>query len=109
MEGDGVEDTELQRAEDERFMRLALEQAERAAEHGEAPIGAVVVCDGEVVAAAHNRREIDEDPSAHAEFSAMVEASRKLGRWRLFGCTVYVTAVHLSLHRMSNFPSMWCW
>jgi tRNA(adenine34) deaminase len=51
----------------------------------------VVVCDGEVVARAHNRRELDEDPSAHAEFKAMVDASRRLGRWRLTGCTVYVT------------------
>ena len=51
----------------------------------------MVVCGGEVVARAHNRRETDADPSAHAEFSAMLEASRALGRWRLTGCTVYVT------------------
>lgn len=70
---------------------MALEEAERAAEEGEVPIGAVVVCDGVVVALAHNRRETDADPSAHAEFSAMVAASRELGRWRLTGCTVYVT------------------
>lgn len=76
---------------DERFMRLALEQAELAAQIGEVPIGAVVVCDGKVVAAAHNRRETDADPSAHAEFSALVAAARRLGRWRLTGCTVYVT------------------
>ncbi len=78
-------------AEDEKFMRLALAEAEAAAHEGEVPIGAVVVCDGEVVARAHNRRELDEDPSAHAEFIAMVKASRALGRWRLTGCTVYVT------------------
>ncbi|MCR4871540.1 MAG: tRNA adenosine(34) deaminase TadA [Atopobiaceae bacterium] len=78
-------------ADDERFMQLALEEARRAAEEGEVPIGAVVVCGGEVVARAHNRRETDADPSAHAEFSAMLEASRVLGRWRLTGCTVYVT------------------
>jgi tRNA(Arg) A34 adenosine deaminase TadA len=72
-------------------MRLALEQAERAAEIGEVPIGAVVVCEGEVLAVAHNRRETDADPSAHAEFRALIEASKKLGRWRLTGCTVYVT------------------
>lgn len=77
--------------DDERFMRIALEEARAAAEEGEVPIGAVVVCDGEVVARAHNRRETDLDPSAHAEFSAMVAASRALGRWRLTGCTVYVT------------------
>lgn len=72
-------------------MRLALAEAESAAAEGEVPIGAVVVCDGEVVAQAHNRRENDEDPSAHAEFRAMVDAAHALGRWRLTGCTVYVT------------------
>ncbi len=77
--------------QDEAFMRLALAQADLAAQEGEVPIGAVVVYEGQVIAAAHNRREIDRDPSAHAEFSAMLEASRKLDRWRLTGCTVYVT------------------
>ena len=77
--------------DDERYMALALDEARLAAEEGEVPIGAVVVCDGEVVARAHNRRETDLDPSAHAEFSAMVAASQALGRWRLTGCTVYVT------------------
>ena len=76
---------------DEAYMRLALDEARAAADEGEVPIGAVVVCDGRVVARAHNRRELDEDPSAHAEFSAMVAASRELHRWRLTGCTVYVT------------------
>ena len=76
---------------DEAYMRLALEEAAAAGAEGEVPIGAVVVCDGEVVARAHNRRETDADPSAHAEFSAMVAAARELGRWRLTGCTVYVT------------------
>lgn len=76
---------------DEAYMRLALEEAATAGAEGEVPIGAVVVCDGEVVARAHNRRETDADPSAHAEFSAMVAAARELGRWRLTGCTVYVT------------------
>ena len=76
---------------DERFMRLALDEASRAAEEGEVPIGAVVVCGGKVISSAHNRRELDHDPSAHAEFRAMTEAAQKLGRWRLSGCTVYVT------------------
>jgi tRNA(adenine34) deaminase len=76
---------------DRHFMGLALEEARLAALEGEVPIGAVVVCGGEVVARAHNRRETDRDPSAHAEFSAMLGASRALGRWRLTGCTVYVT------------------
>ena len=76
---------------DEDYMRLALDEAHLAAEEGEVPIGAIVVCDGEVVARAHNRRETDRDPSAHAEFSAMRAAARALDRWRLTGCTVYVT------------------
>lgn len=76
---------------DERFMREALAEAHAASAEGEVPIGAVVVYEGEIIARAHNRRELDEDPSAHAEFSAMVAAARALGRWRLTGCTVYVT------------------
>jgi len=78
-------------AADERFMRLALEQAAGAAALGEVPIGAVVVCDGVVVATGSNRREIDADPTAHAELMAVREAAAALGRWRLEGCTVYVT------------------
>ena len=83
--------TESAEQRDYYFMGLALEEARAAAEEGEVPIGAVVVCNGEVVARAHNRRETDADPSAHAEFRAMVEAARVLERWRLSGCTVYVT------------------
>lgn len=76
---------------DESFMREAYAEARRAFEEGEVPIGAVVVYDGRVVARAHNRREADRDPSGHAEFSAMRAAAQALGRWRLSGCTVYVT------------------
>jgi tRNA(adenine34) deaminase len=75
----------------EAFMGMALQEADAAASEGETPIGAVVVCEGAVVARAHNRREIDADPTAHAELIAIREASRKLGRWRLTDCTVYVT------------------
>ena len=76
---------------DEYYMQLALEEARKAAAQGEVPIGAVVVHEGEVIARAYNRRETDADPHAHAEFLAMEETSRVLGRWRLNGCTVYVT------------------
>ena len=76
---------------DERFMREALAEARVAEQAGEVPIGAVVVYEGEIIARAHNRRELDEDPSAHAEFTAMCAAARALGRWRLTGCAVYVT------------------
>ncbi|MBE0476441.1 MAG: nucleoside deaminase [Coriobacteriia bacterium] len=72
-------------------MRMALEQARKAEEIGDVPIGAVVVCDGAVVARAYNRREVDHDPTAHAELLAMRDAARDLGRWRLADCTVYVT------------------
>ena len=76
---------------DEKFMRDALAEARAAAAVGEVPIGAVVVRAGEIVARAHNRRELDQDPSAHAEFAALCAAARSLGRWRLSDCTVYVT------------------
>lgn len=76
---------------DEKFMREALAEARAAAAVGEVPIGAVVVRAGEIVARAHNRRELDHDPSAHAEFAALCAAARSLGRWRLSDCTVYVT------------------
>ena len=76
---------------DEKFMREALAEARAAATVGEVPIGAVVVRAGEIVARAHNRRELDQDPSAHAEFAALCDAARSLGRWRLSDCTVYVT------------------
>lgn len=76
---------------DQEFMSLALLEAKRAQSIGEVPIGALVVCDGEIIASAYNRREIDADPSAHAEFLAITRASAKLNRWRLSDCTVYVT------------------
>lgn len=76
---------------DEKFMREALAEACAAAAVGEVPIGAVVVREGEIVARAHNRRELDQDPSAHAEFAALCAAAQSLGRWRLSDCTVYVT------------------
>ena len=76
---------------DEKFMREALAEARAAAAVGEVPIGAVVVRAGEIVARAHNRRELDQDPSAHAEFAALCSAAQALGRWRLSDCTVYVT------------------
>ena len=76
---------------DEKFMREALAEARAATVVGEVPIGAVVVRAGEIVARAHNRRELDQDPSAHAEFAAVCAAAQALGRWRLSDCAVYVT------------------
>ena len=72
-------------------MAVALEEARRAMEAGEVPVGAVMVYGGEVIAQAHNRREGFQDPTAHAEMLALREAARKLGRWRLTGATMYVT------------------
>jgi len=76
---------------DDVYMAMALAEAQLAEQIGEVPIGAVVVCDGAVVSAGHNRREVDHDPAGHAEFLAIREASQKLERWRLSDCTVYVT------------------
>ena len=76
---------------DEYFMRLALREAERALEHDDVPIGAVIVHDGEVLASARNERELRHDPTAHAEVLAMREASSRLGSWRLLDTVLYVT------------------
>jgi tRNA(adenine34) deaminase len=76
---------------DEYYMRLALREAERALEHDDVPIGAVVVSDGEMIAAAHNERELRQDPTAHAEILALREAARVLGSWRILDTVLYVT------------------
>jgi tRNA(adenine34) deaminase len=73
------------------FMRLALREAERALEHEDVPIGAVVVRGGEVLAAAHNERELRGDPTAHAEIIALREAARATGGWRVLDAVLYVT------------------
>lgn len=72
-------------------MALALEEARRAGEHGDVPIGAVLAKDGEVVSTACNERELRGDPTAHAEILALQAASKALGTWRLAGTTIYVT------------------
>ncbi|HEX3511521.1 MAG TPA: tRNA adenosine(34) deaminase TadA [Solirubrobacteraceae bacterium] len=76
---------------DDYFMRLALREAERALEHDDVPIGAVVVHDGEVLATGHNEREVRQDPTAHAEVIALREAARALGTWRVLDAALYVT------------------
>src|SRR3954467_5108991 len=73
------------------LMRLALDEAERAATHGDVPIGAVIARDGEVLAAAGNERELRADPTAHAEILAIRAAAEALGGWRLPGTTLHVT------------------
>ena len=76
---------------EERMMALALEQARLALAAGEIPVGAVIARGDAVIAAAHNRRELDQDPTAHAEVVAIRQAARALGGRRLTGCTLYVT------------------
>jgi tRNA(adenine34) deaminase len=78
-------------AGDERLMRLAIAEAERALGHDDVPIGAVVVRDGEVIGAGHNERERRQDPTAHAEAIALREAAAALGSWRVLDTTLYVT------------------
>ncbi|MBT2507383.1 MULTISPECIES: tRNA adenosine(34) deaminase TadA [Streptomyces] len=73
-------------------MRLALDEAARAAEAGDVPVGAVVLApDGSLLAAGHNEREATGDPTAHAEVLAIRRAAERLGEWRLTGCTLVVT------------------
>jgi len=74
-----------------RYMTEALALAEVASAQGEVPVGAVVVHDGVVIGRGHNTREVDQDPTAHAEIIAIREAAQHLGSWRLEGCTLYVT------------------
>jgi tRNA(adenine34) deaminase len=77
--------------DDEGFMRDALALARRASEHEDVPVGCVLVEDGVVLAVGENRREADQDPTAHAEVIALRAAAAARGRWRLVGVTAYVT------------------
>jgi tRNA(adenine34) deaminase len=86
-----MDNGDLYRSEDERWMAIAIDQAYQAQEAGDVPIGCVIVYDGKVVGKAHNQREVLQDPTAHAEMIALTQASEAVGYWRLCGCTVYVT------------------
>ena len=76
---------------DEKYMREAIRQAKKAYLIGEVPIGCVIVCQDKIIGRGYNRRTIDKNPLAHAELTAIRKASRKMGDWRLEGCTMYVT------------------
>lgn len=76
---------------DAHWMHQALLEAKKAAALGEIPVGAVIVRDEQVIARAHNRRELDQDAMAHAEVLCIQQACRVLNSWRLSGCTLYVT------------------
>jgi tRNA(adenine34) deaminase len=80
-----------ERSRDDYFMRLALREAERAREHEDVPIGAVVERAGEAIAVGRNERELRQDPTAHAEILALREAARAVGSWRVLDATLYVT------------------
>ena len=82
---------EQQQKEDERFMRMALDEARRALDEGEIPIGAVIVCQGRIIARAHNLTETLTDVTAHAEMQAITMAANELGGKYLTQCTLYVT------------------
>ncbi len=76
--------------EDEQWMTIALEEARAAAAAGDVPVGAIVVADGHILGRGRNRRELDHDPTAHAEINALREAAKALGMWRV-EATLYVT------------------
>lgn len=77
--------------QEEKFMRAAIHQAGKAEKIEEVPIGCVIVFDGKIIARGYNRRNTDKNTLAHAELLAIKKASKKLGDWRLEGCTMYVT------------------
>ena len=77
--------------DDKKYMRAALKQAEKALALGEVPIGAVIVSDGRIIGRGYNRRNTDHTTLAHAEITAIRKANKKVGDWRLEGCTLYVT------------------
>lgn len=77
--------------QDEKYMKAALKQAEKAKAIHEVPIGCVIVYEGRIIARGYNRRKIDQNTLSHAELTAIRKASKKLGDWRLEGCTMYVT------------------
>lgn len=77
--------------EDEKFMKAALKQAQKAYAIDEVPIGCVIVQNEHIIARGYNRRNIDKNTLAHAELSAIRKASKKIGDWRLEDCTMYVT------------------
>ncbi|MDK9871771.1 MAG: tRNA adenosine(34) deaminase TadA [Staphylococcus equorum] len=76
---------------DQNYMKIAIEEAKKAGDIGEVPIGAVIVRDNEVIARAHNLRESSQDPTAHAEHLAIQKAAAVIGSWRLENCRLYVT------------------
>ncbi len=77
--------------DDQRYMQMAIEQAQIAEENGDVPIGAIIVHENQIIGKAYNQREQLADPTAHAEIIALTQAAAALENWRLNGCTIYVT------------------
>ena len=75
----------------EKFMKAAIKEAQKAYDKGEIPVGAVIVKDGKIIARAHNLKELKNDTTKHAEILAIQKASKKLNSWRLENCEMYVT------------------
>jgi len=86
-----VNETHLSNGSDEEWMRFALELAQRAFREGEVPVGAVAIKNGLVIGQGYNRKEADNDPTAHAEIIALKQAASMLDNWRLVGVTLYST------------------
>ncbi len=78
-------------SEDEKYMKIALKQAQKARDLGEVPIGCIIVYEGKIIGRGYNRRNTDKNTLAHAEITAINKASKKIGDWRLEDCTMYVT------------------
>lgn len=76
---------------EEKYMKIALQQARTAFNNGDVPVGAVIIKNGEIISRAYNRRERDQDATAHAEIIAIKKACRRLNSWRLNDCVMYVT------------------
>ena len=77
--------------EDQRYMKIAIDQAAIAEENGDVPIGCVIIYENQIIAKAYNQRQQLNDPTAHAEIIALTQAAEFIGNWRLHGCTIYVT------------------
>jgi len=84
-------------SKDEKYMRIALKEAQKAALLDEVPVGAIIVKDDKILARGHNLREKTNDPTSHAEVNVVRKASKKLNSWRLEGCTIYVTVEPCSM------------
>lgn len=84
-------EVDIMKSIDEKYMRQAINQAKKAYALNEVPIGCVIVCDNKIIARGYNRRNTDKTTLSHAEINAIKKAAKKLGDWRLEGCTIYIT------------------